>query len=52
MKVKEIKDLLAYCDDNAEVKIYVKDLNSKIQFWYFGIEEAKIKEDGLYIELN
>jgi len=52
MKVKEIKDLLAYCDDNAEVKIYVKDLPAKVQFWYFAIKDAFVKEDGVYIELD
>jgi hypothetical protein len=52
MKVKEIKDLLAYCDNEAEVKIYVKDLSGKIQFWYFAIQDAFVKEDGVYIELE
>lgn len=52
MKVKEIRDMLAYCSDDMEVKMYVKDLTQKVQFWYFNIEEAVVKEDGVYIELN
>jgi hypothetical protein len=52
MKVKEIRNLLAYCDDDAEVKMYIKDLPAKTQFWYFSIKDAFTKEDGVYIELE
>ncbi len=51
MTVKELKKLLDGVDNNLEVKPYVKDLGSRIQFWYFAIGSSDIKEDGLYIEL-
>jgi hypothetical protein len=50
--VKDLKDMVAYCDDNMEVKIYVKNLGWKICYWYFAIADAEVKDDGLYIELE
>ena len=50
--VKELRDILAYCNDDTEVKLFVKDLPAKTQFWYFAIVDAKQHKDGLYIELE
>ena len=52
MKVKDIKDIFAYANDDQEVKIYVKDEGKKVCFWYFNIKESVLKDDGLYIELE
>lgn len=51
MTIKELQNILANCSNDAEIKLYVKDLPSKIQFWYFHVEDIQIKEDGVYIEL-
>ena len=52
MTVKDIKDLLAYCSDDMEVKIYTHNPDWTICNWYFNIKDAAVKDDGVYIELN
>ncbi len=50
--VKDIRNLLAYSNEDTEVKLFLRDEDKKVCFWYFSIKEAQIKDDGLYIELQ
>ena len=50
--IKDLKDMMAYCDDNMEIKIYIKNLDLKICYWYFAIANAEIQDNSLYIELE
>ena len=49
---KELRDMLAYCNDDTEVKMYIKDEGKKVCFWYFAIKDVQLNQDGLFIELE
>lgn len=54
LTVSELRDILKDVDGDLEIKPYVKDLTSRVSFWYFAIygEDVDVKDDGLYIELQ